>query len=196
MLLGGLAASTLAAALGRWISMPDPLKVLHTIAAGHNFHAPVALHAQGLYLAAPLLGLVLFLALTAAFTKPTPPTWKAYSDLQEQGYFSTGNPYGFPGGAQQQPQPQLGPPQQLGAQPQEQPLNVGPGADGQARCGRGPTTTVRTPRPGRTPRAADGHLAGLSRGGAGGVRGVSRLAGPARLRSSERRPAARLARVA
>ena len=72
VLLGGLAASTLTAALGRWISMPDPLKVLHTIAAGHNFHAPVALHAQGLYLAAPLLGLVLFLALTVAFVKPAP----------------------------------------------------------------------------------------------------------------------------
>ena len=109
VLLGGFAASTLAAALGRWVSMPDPLTVLHTIAAGHTFHAPVALHAQGLYLAAPLLGLVLFLALTAAFTKPTPPPWQADGG---QGYFTASNPYGFQpgvspdgGGPQQQPQP-------------------------------------------------------------------------------------------
>lgn len=102
VLLGGLAASTLAAALGRWISMPDPLKVLHTIAAGHNFHAPVALHAQGFYLAAPLLGLVLFLALTVAFTKPTPQPWQAGPP---QGYFTADNPYGLQGGGQGQVAP-------------------------------------------------------------------------------------------
>ena len=89
VLLGGLAASTLAAALGRWLSLPDPLTVLHAIAAGHNFHAPVALHAQGLYLAAPLLGVVLFLALTWAFTKPSPPPWQARA---EQGYFTAEDP--------------------------------------------------------------------------------------------------------
>jgi hypothetical protein len=99
VLLGGLAASTLAAALGRWISMPDPLKVLHIIAAGHNFHAPVALHAQGLYLVAPLLGMVLFLALTAAFTKPAPQPWQQAGP--PQGYFTADNPYGLQqGGAQ------------------------------------------------------------------------------------------------
>jgi len=122
VLLGGLAAATLTAALGRWISMPDPLKVLHTIAAGHNFHAPVALHAQGLYLAAPLLGLVLFLALTVAFVKPAPQQWQAGPP---QGYFTADNPYGLQGGAQAADgQGQIAPPQQ---QPSP---NGRPGADG------------------------------------------------------------------
>ncbi|GAA2040052.1 hypothetical protein GCM10009839_47640 [Catenulispora yoronensis] len=100
VLLGSLAASTLAAALGRWISMPDPLVLLHTIAAGHNFHAPVALHAQGLYLAGPALGTVLFLALTAAFTKPSPPPWQSY-EQRSPVFFTADNPYGLPGGAPQ-----------------------------------------------------------------------------------------------
>ncbi|ACU74590.1 hypothetical protein Caci_5732 [Catenulispora acidiphila DSM 44928] len=134
VLLGGFAASTLAAALGRWVSMPDPLTVLHTIAAGHNFHAPVALHAQGLYLAAPLLGLVLFLALTAAFTKPTPPPWQADGG---QAYFTTSNPYGFqpgvnPAGGAPQEQPQ--PPQQQ-PQPAQQPGENGPDAGPEANSG-------------------------------------------------------------
>ncbi|MFL6117058.1 MAG: hypothetical protein ACJ786_37750 [Catenulispora sp.] len=97
VLLGGLAASTLAAALGHWISLPDPLTLLRTIAAGHNFHAPVALHAQGLYFVAPLLGMVLFLALTAAFTKPAPPPWQPY-DQRAPVFFTSENPYGFPAG--------------------------------------------------------------------------------------------------
>ncbi|GAA2004398.1 hypothetical protein [Catenulispora subtropica] len=101
VLLGGLVASTMAAALGHWISMPDPLTVLHTIAAGHQFHAPVALHAQGLYFAAPVLGMVLFLALTAAFTKASTPPWQAY-DQRSQMFFSSENPYGFPNGGGQQ----------------------------------------------------------------------------------------------
>lgn len=132
VLLGGLAASTLAAALGRWVSMPDPLTVLHTIAAGHNFHAPVALHAQGLYLAAPVLGLVLFLALTWAFTKPSPPPHEAYGQRPGQGYFTADSPYGFPGGAQQaggQPQPAGGQPQ---PQRPEQNGQVGGGGHGGA----------------------------------------------------------------
>jgi hypothetical protein len=126
VLLGGLAASTLTAALGRWISMPDPLTVLHTIAAGHNFHAPVALHAQGLYLAAPLLGMVLFLALTAAFTKPAPPPWE--TPYGQRGYFTAGNPYGFPAGAPQGggPMGQPGPGQQV--QPGSPEQNGVPGA--------------------------------------------------------------------
>jgi hypothetical protein len=97
VLVGGGIAATLAAALGRWISLPDPLTVLRTIAAGHNFHAPVALHAQGLYLAAPVLGTVLFLALTAAFTKPAPPDASEYGRRQQM-FFSSENPYGFPAG--------------------------------------------------------------------------------------------------
>jgi hypothetical protein len=100
VLLGGLAASTLAAALGRWVSLPDPLTVLHTIAAGHAFHAPVTLHAQGLYFAAPVLGTVLFLALTAAFTRPAPPAWQA-DERRSPVFFSSENPYGFPGGGPQ-----------------------------------------------------------------------------------------------
>ncbi|MEY9926144.1 hypothetical protein ABH926_000766 [Catenulispora sp. GP43] len=108
VLLGGFVAATVAAAIGRWVSMPDPLTVLHTIAAGHNFHAPVALHAQGLYLAAPLLGLVLFLALTAAFTKPAP------QNHGHRGYFTADDPYGFRGGAAPGGvQDQVPPPQQL-----------------------------------------------------------------------------------
>lgn len=125
VLLGGLAASTLAAALGRWVSMPDPLTVLHTIAAGHNFHAPVALHAQGLYLAAPMLGLVLFLALTWAFTKPSPPPYEAYGQRPGQGYFTAENPYGFPGGAQP-----------TGGQPTGGQLADGQPADGHPADGR------------------------------------------------------------
>ncbi|NUR63428.1 MAG: hypothetical protein HOV87_32930 [Catenulispora sp.] len=94
VLAGGAAAATLAAALGRWLSLPDPLTLLHTIAAGHNFHATVALHAQGLYLAAPVLGTVLFLALTAAFTKPAPPEAPDYGQRSPM-FFSSDNPYGF-----------------------------------------------------------------------------------------------------
>ena len=127
VLLGGLAASTLAAALGHWVSMPDPLSVLHTIAAGHNFHAPVALHAQGLYLAAPLLGTLLFLALTWSFTKPSAPAWQG-----PQGYFTAQNPYGLPAG-QQVPQPQPGQHSQPG-QPGQ------PGQSGQSN-GAGPDAT-------------------------------------------------------
>ena len=111
VLAGGVITATLAAALGRWISLPDPLTVLRTIAAGHNFHAPVALHAQGLYLAAPVLGTVLFLALTAAFTKPTPPEAAQYGQRQQM-FFSSDNPYGFPAGGPVEgngrPQPQEG----------------------------------------------------------------------------------------
>jgi hypothetical protein len=140
ILLGGLAASTLTAALGRWVSMPDPLTVLHIIAAGHNFHAPVALHAQGLYLAAPLLGMVLFVALTAAFTKPSPPPWQGPG---EQGYFSSANPYGMQPAEgqiaqpQPQPQPQPAPPQQLGenGQPGPRPESDGPDAAPGANSG-------------------------------------------------------------
>jgi hypothetical protein len=97
VLLGGLAAATAAAALGRWISLPDPLTVLRTIAAGHAFHAPVALHAQGLYFVAPGLGMVLFLALTAAFTKPAPAPWQE-DEQRQQMFFSSDNPYGFASG--------------------------------------------------------------------------------------------------
>src|SRR2546423_6645525 len=95
VLLGGLAASTLAAGLGHWISLPEPLTLLRDIAAGHSFHAPVALHAQGLYLVAPLLGMVLFLALTAAFTKPAPSPWQPYEQRAPM-FFSSENAYGFP----------------------------------------------------------------------------------------------------
>ena len=96
VLLGGAATAGLAAALGRWISLPDPVTVLRTIAAGHNFHATVALHAQGLYLAAPVLGTVLFLAMTAAFTKPEPV--EPADGQRAPVFFTTDNPYGFPEG--------------------------------------------------------------------------------------------------
>jgi hypothetical protein len=134
VLLGGFAASTLAAALGRWVSMPDPLSVLHTIAAGHSFHAPVALHAQGLYLAAPMLGLVLFLALTWAFSKnSTPPD--VYG-RPGQGYFTPDNPYGFPAGApQSQPQPL------------PQPLPQRPEQNGQGGGGNGAAPGAGTSAP-------------------------------------------------
>ncbi|MEY9908770.1 hypothetical protein ABIA35_005003 [Catenulispora sp. MAP12-49] len=122
VLLGGLVAATVAAAIGRWVSMPDPLTVLHTIAAGHNFHAPVALHAQGLYLAAPLLGLVLFLALTAAFTKPAP------QHHGHQGYFTADDPYGFRGGARGGGVPDRVPPG--GVQDQVPPSQQLPGTNG------------------------------------------------------------------
>jgi hypothetical protein len=148
VLLGGLAASTLTAALGRWVSMPDPLTVLHIIAAGHNFHAPVALHAQGLYLAAPLLGTVLFLALTWAFTKPSPPEWQG--PTQGQGYFTAANPYGLPAGQQApQPQDQLGQP----GQP-EQPGQLG--GNGRPPATPGPTGDG----PGDGPDAAPGANSG------------------------------------
>ena len=132
VLLGGLAAATTAAALGRWISMPDPLTVLHIIAAGHNFHAPVALHAQGLYLAAPLLGMVLFLALTAAFTKPTPPPWQAYGE--EHGYLRVkGSRYFFGNnGPAQQPGPvgpEAGDAPEAGDGPQDKKPDATPGAN-------------------------------------------------------------------
>lgn len=135
VLLGGLAASTAAAAIGRWVSMPDPMTVLHTIAAGHNFHAPVALHAQGLYLAAPVLGLVLFLALTVAFTKPLPPPRQDYGAAG--GYFTSDNPYGFA----QTAQPQQ--PQQSQPQPQQPPPggNGGPDATPGASSGAGQADT-------------------------------------------------------
>jgi hypothetical protein len=98
VLVGGLLATTITAALGRWISMPDPIVLLRKIAAGQKFHAVVALHAQGLYLAAPIIGLVWFTALTAAFTKPVPPPtrWVPYGDRPAPGYFTTDNPYGLP----------------------------------------------------------------------------------------------------
>jgi hypothetical protein len=126
VLLGGLAASTLTAALGRWISMPDPLTVLHTIAAGHNFHAPVALHAQGLYLAAPLLGMVLFFALTTAFTRPAPPPWE--TPYGQRGYFTAGNPYGFPAGSAPGQLGQPGHPEQNGGPGPGPGQNGGPGS--------------------------------------------------------------------
>jgi hypothetical protein len=96
LLVGGLLATTVTAALGRWISMPDPIVLLRKIAAGEKFHAVVALHAQGLYLVAPILGLVWFTALTAAFTKPAPPArWVPYGERPAPGYFTTDNPYGL-----------------------------------------------------------------------------------------------------
>jgi hypothetical protein len=69
--------------------------VLHQIAGGHNFHATVALHSRGLYVIAPLFGMVLFLALSAAFTKPpVVQEWAPYGE--RNGYFSQENPYGMP----------------------------------------------------------------------------------------------------
>ena len=76
--------------------MPDPITVLHKIAAGQKFHAPVALHSQALYFAAPLAGMLLFLALTAAFTM-TPLDAPGY---ERGGYFTADNPYGFSAAAQ------------------------------------------------------------------------------------------------
>lgn len=100
LLLGSLAATGIAAALGRWISLSDPLTVLRTIAGGHDFHAPVALHTQGLFVLAPLLGMVLYFALALSFTRPAPPPqWLPYGDRQvngQQGYFTQENPYGLP----------------------------------------------------------------------------------------------------
>ncbi len=96
VLVGGCAASTLAASLGRWVSLPDALTVLRRIADGRAFHATVALHATGLYFAAPILALVLFAALTSAFTKAPPqPEWVPYDERMGQGYFTSDNPYGF-----------------------------------------------------------------------------------------------------
>lgn len=101
LLVGGLLATAVTAALGRWISLPDPIVLLRKIAAGEKFHAVVALHAQGLYLVAPILGLVWFTALTAAFTKPVPPArWVPYGDRPAPGYFTTDNPYGLPAATQ------------------------------------------------------------------------------------------------
>ncbi|NUR24752.1 MAG: hypothetical protein HOV83_02685 [Catenulispora sp.] len=96
--------------------------MLRTIAAGHPFHAPVALHAQGLYFVAPVLGMVLFLALMAAFTKPAPPPWQG-EEQRSQVFFSSDNPYGFAGGA---PQGNGGGP----AQEQRPPQNGGSQAGG------------------------------------------------------------------
>lgn len=96
LLVGGLLTTTITAALGRWLSLPDPVTLLRKIAAGQPFHAINALHAQGLYLAAPIIGLVWFTALTAAFTKPAPPPrWVPYGERPAQGFFTPDNPYGL-----------------------------------------------------------------------------------------------------
>lgn len=97
LLVGGLLLTTITAAFGRWLSLPDPVTLLRKIAAGQPFHAINALHAQGLYLTAPIIGLVWFTALTAAFTKPAPPPrWVPYGDRPVPGYFTPDNPYGLP----------------------------------------------------------------------------------------------------
>jgi hypothetical protein len=97
VLVGGFLASTLTAALGRWISMPDPITVLHAINGNHDFHAPVALRAQGLYVVAPLVGTVVYMTLMLIFTKTPPVDWATYQERAnqgQQGYFSQDDPYG------------------------------------------------------------------------------------------------------
>jgi hypothetical protein len=165
VLVGGFLASAITAALGHWMSLAEPVRLLRSIADGHAFHAPVSLHATGLYLAAPLLALVVFTALTAAFTSsPPPPEWLPYGDRPLSGYFTPENPYGLqpPGGHQQSGYPQAypSPGYQLPAEPAPSGGNEGGGSAAPYGGGQHPTTA---PAPATAP-MSNGSTAPMSNG--------------------------------
>ena len=97
VVIGGFLIATVTATVGRWISLPDPIYVLHKIAANQDFHATVALHAQGLYAVAPLAGIAIYMGLMLIFTKTPPVEWEEFQQQNQgqQGYFSAEDPYGL-----------------------------------------------------------------------------------------------------